>query len=169
VKSVLLAVLAVAVPTLSMAEPLWGNVEAGASLTDIKNSYPDGRVVEPTEGQKIKSGAMMRYRISSVPIVGESFRAEFYLLGGKLEQVTLALEATKNSYECQHTTEAVIEALIAKYGTPVKRDGSTTSTDYSWSIGKTTISLFGMNLPSINSCSLSIFYNQRIAASSDNL
>lgn len=168
-KKTLLAAVAALLPALSAAEPLWGKVEAGASLADIQAAYPEGRPIEPGPKQKIQSGATLRYLLPTVPVVGESFKAEFFLQEGKLEQVNLSLDAAKNDLDCRHTMVSVAEALTAKYGDPIKRDSSSTSTNLSWSSGKTTVSLFGMSFGPVRSCMVSIAYNQRIAASAENL
>lgn len=167
-KKIIIATIC-AIPAICLAEPLWGKVEAGATLAEIRSAYPQGSVIEPTDKDKIKSGAALRYVIKEVPVVGENFQAKFFLMNEKLEQVTLSLVATKSEFECSHTTDAVLEALKAKYGEPVKKSKPTETSDYSWTSGKTTVSLFGMNLPTVQSCTVYIFYNQRIATSSNNL
>ena len=82
-----LAFLLAAAPLLSSAEPLWGKLEAGASLQDIKSAYPGGEVLEPDEKNKMKNGAAPMYRLNDVLIADEKFRATFFLLNDKLHVV----------------------------------------------------------------------------------
>ncbi|MDP4073192.1 hypothetical protein [Acidovorax sp. A1169] len=151
------------------AEPLWGKVEAGASLETIKRSYPDGTVIEPSAKERTKSGATLQFRIPSIPIVGENFKASFYLLEDRLEQVLLSFTASKTESDCRRLIGEVREALASKYGPAIKTDQSSMSEDASWSAGKTTIELYGLSISTVQSCSVYVTYSQRIAASAGNL
>lgn len=152
------------------AEPLWGKAEAGASLSAIANIYPDGITVDHDQKNRVKSGAILRYQLEGVQIADEKFNSAFFFLEDKLDQVTLSLKTEGQSqFDCDHTTNAVIEGLKSKYGDPLKRETSESSRNFSWSYGKTTVSLFAQNMAIIKYCSIYIFYNQRIAESANNL
>lgn len=156
-------------PLFAHADVLWGRAVAGASLDEIRQVHPGGEEVAPDDKKKLKSGAVLRYRLSGVQIVGEQFDASFYLLNDKLEQVTLSLVAKKENYDCAYLITSVHEALIAKYGEPIKNQRSQLSSQASWTMGKTSVSTHSMNLANVQSCTVWIFYNQRISESSGNL
>ena len=153
------------------AEPMWGKAEYGASAAEIAKLFPEGASVTPTEKQRLDSGAMLRFQIENVEILGKSFAASFYFLDDGLKQVVLRHKSQENAHSCELTAGAVQEALRAKYGPDIKSTrsgGLGVMRDASWTSGKTTISMtmFAYNTPS---CSIFINYSSRLAEAGSKL
>lgn len=155
----------------AQADALWGKAESGASASDIGRLFPEGVSVTPTEKQRLDSGAMLRYRIENVEILGKTFGASFYFLEDKLTHVGLTHKSQESAYACEQTAGGVQEALRAKYGPDIKNrriGGPSVSREASWSSGKTTINLL-MLAHDIPSCSIYINYSSRLAEAGSKL
>lgn len=170
-RKTMLVACAAMTPLLAQAELLWGKAEYGATVASIGQLYPDAVAVEPNEKERMDSGALLRYRISEIEIIGKPFSVSFYFIGDRLANVNLAHKSTESPHVCELTAVNLQEALRAKYGRDIantRSGGLGVIRKASWASGKTTVSMsmFAFDTPS---CHLYVGYGQRLAEAADKL
>ncbi len=156
--------------SLASADVLWGKTETGQSVENVQELYPNGKVVQPTKGNTLKSGAAQRYTINDIDVNGDKFLADLYFKENALDQVTLKLEANFDRITCDAKYSALHALLSGKYGAPVSVEGKRPSlgiTKSTFSSGTIAVNTFAMTSP--NACSLMIFYMNKATGAAANL
>lgn len=150
--------------------PIWGKAEAGATLDQIKNLYPYGEEVVPDDQFNIGTGAVLRFKIGGVSVLGDKYDANFYFQNGSLEQVNLVQKRDTPDADCDSRYGSLITALSGKYGSPVNVKGRIPSAQLAqstFSSGENIVSTFAQAIN--DKCSINIFYKTKKTGSSVNL
>lgn len=156
--------------TVAQSGVLWGKAEVGGNLDTIKRAHPEGREVQPTDLQRLDSGAKLLYEIEGVQVNKDAYKASFYFKDNALEQVTLKSDTNVAGHLCDAQYSSLHSALSGKYGAPVNVRGAAPSRGISQSTfvsGGLNVSTFAMASPS--NCSISIFYTDRSGGAAANL
>lgn len=153
------------------AEPLWGKAELDASVNTIEQLYPNGRVVEPSDRNKLPSGDVMRYRVDDISIAGVPFSAQFFFNTDRLGVVGLEHKSSENESVCDRVVVDIKTALSAKYGTPLRDDYSVSlgkTWEATWVNGRVSVSMHA-NFYSLPKCFIWITYSTSVAKDTDKL
>jgi hypothetical protein len=106
---VLAAIAAVFVPATANAIPLWQNVQSGMTVAEVRQAQPDARPSSSLD--PLGNGATCDLEIPSLSVGSDSFHVCFYMLHGRLVQVTLkALSPSRAVFE------TTVDLLRGKYG-----------------------------------------------------
>lgn len=167
---IVIGCLLAAVSVLAHSGALWGKAESGASVSEVQEKYPNGNIVEPAEGNKLRSGAMLRFKVEGVELNGEQFIANFYFQGDSLEQVALKGDVAANPIRCDALYSSLHALLSGKYGAAVNVSGSMPSrgiAQSTFSAGELAVGTFAMS--ALNKCSIFINYREKSSGAAANL
>lgn len=93
----------------ALAVPLWQNVEAGMTRSQVQKAQPSARAEAASD--TLGDGARCELSIPSLTIGTDSYKVCFFIKDGKLEQVMLsALRPSEPGFQ------SVVALLRAKYG-----------------------------------------------------
>lgn len=101
---------AVTLATPAGSQVLWQNVSSGMTIAQIKAAQPSA--VASDKPERLASGAQCELRISDYDISAKTYRVCFYMLGGKLSQITMSANEPS-----QVAFRTITDLLRAKYGT----------------------------------------------------
>lgn len=106
---VVAAFAALVVSSSAEAAPLWQNVESGMTAAQVRHAQPEAQ--PSSNPDPLGSGASCDLMIPSLSVGGGTFRVCFYMLHGRLDQVTLkALNPSHSMFE------STVDLLRGKYG-----------------------------------------------------
>jgi hypothetical protein len=150
------------------ALPLWQNVDSDMTVAQIRAAQPEAEP-DPAPGT-LNNGARCELTIPSLAIGADTYKVCFYMLGGKLHQVTLTAKSPNRP-----RFESTVDLLRGKYGAdigagqPLCRPGLMTICEAKWLL-KTGVNVdavflqVGSNEPLVN-----INYQTRMAADASKL
>ncbi|MEO8402515.1 MAG: hypothetical protein ABI597_12115 [Gammaproteobacteria bacterium] len=116
-----LMTLIVSTSTQAYSSKLWGNLNYGMSVSDVRKIYPDSKFLNipevmgaPTE----KNPCRNILKLDSFKVAGYDFESRFCFRENKLIQVLLEIKGKPNADDGLIAVERVQGALLNEYGDP---------------------------------------------------
>lgn len=163
-----LAVVAVIFAQPTIAAPLWQNVGSGMTAAEIRKAQP--AAIDNPKPETLKNGAKCELVIQSLAIGTDNYEVCFFILGGKLHQVTLGAQNPNRPM-----FESTVDLLRSKYGPelgagqPLCRSGMLTICEAKWML-KTGVNISALFMQVSNNDPLvNIVYQTRMAADASKL
>lgn len=113
---VILTTLLLFVTTQASAQQLWSKAEAGMTVEQVKQAFPEAIV--PSDPSTLGSADRPKegLRIRNLDVGGTPFRVKFYFAGGRLDQVTLNYTGESGFNVALSRYRTVNTLLRSKYG-----------------------------------------------------
>lgn len=150
---------------------LWGGALYGMTPDQVKSTSTEIADAAKPAGT-LHNGSTQLFERRNIDIARTSFKAEYYFLDSKLNQVTLVLDEPKVYSEAEFSAKQIKEALISKYGHPLSCDifsgGFTKGYSCNWKRQDGNVILF---LAAVDEASptLNIVYQVRLAQDASKL
>lgn len=143
ISSLLLCFLA---PTTALSQPLWQKTEAGMTVGQVLDLYPDAHFEK--DGDELLTGLDERAKIENYQLFSNPYTVSFYFGNSGLGQVMLSLSGHDDSNELDSAFERLLSGLRGKYGaeTLLKKTKNSMVKSYEaeWLANGIHISIFAM-------------------------
>ncbi|APX93772.1 hypothetical protein BWR19_12945 [Halomonas sp. 1513] len=136
-------------PTAALAAELWGPASAGMTIDEIMDVVDDAYRIEELEENRLTTGAVEAVRRDDAELEGEAYTQRFFFLNGRLTQVTMRLNDTRDFDSMLEFVESLTETMRDQYGkeadSEVRASGPIRQATVSWIDGNRRISIFLMS------------------------
>ena len=171
IRTVLLALYLSIFSVSATATELWQGAQSGQSAEEILLAFENARPNPSPD--TLNTGASCDLKIDQLQVARYSFAVCFFLLDGKLDQVTLSLDSDVVGKGGHAVFDRVLEALRSKYGEEndlEKKEGSfLTTSDANWYLGDLNINLLMLFVGDDGDVSVNINYQTRVSQGAANL
>ncbi len=158
-----------AATSAASAQILWDGTRYGMTVEEVKTAVP--AAIVPTRPDRLHNGAVELLRRDDVKILGHDFRASFFFLHNRLDEVMLSLKNPGRFGAAMLVFESLSDALRARYGRELSRSVERhplNRAQAAWIAGRTDIAMLVFAIGD-NEAVLTITYGIRLAASKDTL